>query len=125
MTNKILIADDEENNLKTVARIIKFYHPEVEVEMHTESEKALEILSKNIKDYSFALLDLRFKRQEMQGLELIANTRKISDTFPIIAYSGDNYDKEKILEAGANEVIQKPFEMEHFNEIISKYLKTK
>lgn len=119
---RVLIADDEMDIAKVTSGIIKSFYPEVAVNIYTDSAQASENLSRNKGFYSALISDIRFKGQKMQGIDLIARAREWEKELPIIAYSGDEDNREEALHAGANEFMLKPFNPENFRALLNKYL---
>ncbi|WP_429011972.1 response regulator [Enterococcus faecalis] len=102
--SRILIVEDELD----LANIIKDYLVKelYEVEICTEGDKAIEIFDKF--KPSLVILDLMLPG--MNGYEICQNIR-IKSTIPILILSakGDEFDKVKGLNLGADDYITKPF----------------
>jgi len=57
----------------------------------------------------------------VSGLEAIKQIRGFNKEIPIIMVAG-SLDRKIALEAGANDYIEKPFDLDDFRERISQYL---
>jgi DNA-binding response OmpR family regulator len=102
---RVMLVEDQ----KSVARFIK---KSLEAESYCvdaagDKDTALQLGSQNI--YDLILLDLDM--QESRGLELLAEVRQRYAGIPVVAMTSRNGIEEsaKVLEAGADECLAKPF----------------
>ena len=60
----------------------------------------------------------------INGTEATSEIRKFNSYIPIVALTAIslNENREMLLSYGMNEVITKPFEPEHFYNVVTKYL---
>ena len=108
----VLIVDDEPDNLKVAQTILNFQGAEVHIaEDGVQGMKVLETLRP-----SFILMDISMPN--MNGWEMIKAIREDVDLqkTPVIALTAHAMagDKEKILEAGCDGYISKPFRLGSF-----------
>lgn len=104
---KILIAEDDENSFYLLEYILHEHDAEI---IHTwNGEDTIHVL-KNNPDVSLILMDIRMPG--MNGLESAKKIREFNTTVPIIAQTAmfDKDDKNKVLEAGCNDMILKPID---------------
>jgi DNA-binding NtrC family response regulator len=125
-TNKrALVADDDVEVAITTSKIISRCYPGVSVDIFTDSEEAAKAISENPKNhYSVFISDIDFNR-EPKGLGLILLARKKSEKLPIIAHSGNNYNKDMALFAGANYFLVKPYLIEELTGPLDKIFQKK
>lgn len=120
MAALILLVEDNEDNIVTVADYLAFkgYHVEV---AHTGQE-ALEFCQGNTPE--LILMDIQMPG--MSGIEAIQLLRQRPPTAvtPIFAVTALVMagDRERCLEAGANEYLSKPLHMRGLLETIQQYL---
>jgi len=116
----ILIVDDEPDNLGVARKVLQFNGAEVHI-----ARNGLEGLSvlENITP-SFVLLDLSMP--EMDGWAMFKSIRSKNNfqQMPIIALTAHamSGDKERVLEAGFDGYIAKPFRIQSLLEEISYWL---
>ncbi|WP_185151723.1 response regulator [Chryseobacterium sp. SN22] len=116
---KILICDDNHDNLDTVAFILE--HEGYCVSKETDSTN----LIKKITDKNPDILIVDIWMPKITGDEIIRMIRADSEfkELPIIAYSA-RYDIEKVaIEAGADDYVSKPFDISHLIGAINRVLK--
>lgn len=104
MTNKILIAEDDED----IVGLLKLYLESdgYELVLAHDGEEAFEKAMQN--DISLAILDIMMPK--MNGYELTKRLREVTQ-IPILILSAKNLDSEKILglDLGADDYLTKPF----------------
>lgn len=121
MASKILVVDDSEVIQSVVSKALKLNGYE-DVLKASNGAEALEIIKKEKGKISLYIFDVNMP--VMDGLTLVAETRKIDTTTPIIMLTTET-DKEKMITAknsGATGWIIKPFEADKFIKVISMYL---
>jgi len=117
---KVLIVDDEPDNVKVAQKILSYSGAEVHI-----ARNGLEgLTSLDVFMPTFILLDLSMP--EMDGWEMLARLR-CDNTFmhtPVIALTAHAMagDREKVLDAGFNGYIAKPFRLDSFLEDIQRCL---
>jgi PAS domain S-box-containing protein len=121
---RILLAEDNMINRKIVLRILekKLGYHAVTV---TNGKDAIAHLEK--KDYDLVLMDCQMP--EMDGYEATRRIRDESSSvrnhrIPVIAMTANAMkgDREKCLEAGMDDYISKPVNMDEFVDVIKQYL---
>ncbi|MDR1903272.1 MAG: response regulator [Treponema sp.] len=119
---RILIVDDVELNSEIIAAMLEDFGPALEYAKDGEEAVARFLQNK----YDFILMDLHMPG--MDGFEaarrIRASGRPGCESTPIIAVSADTGDEavQKSREAGMNDYINKPVEMESLLSVISRYL---
>ncbi|MCJ7553412.1 MAG: response regulator [Ignavibacteriaceae bacterium] len=117
---KILLVEDDSINAAYVNRILGKNHS---VEIVTEGNEA--IIKSKAKKYDLILMDIGL-RGNVDGAEATRQIRKDSTnaTTPIIALTAYAMagDKEKILRAGLDDYLSKPFTRNDFFRIVDKYI---
>ena len=117
---KVLIVDDEPDNVKVAQKILSYNGAEVTIAVNgLEGLKALEVFRP-----TFILLDLSMP--EMDGWEMLVQVRRNNDfaRTPVIALTAHamSGDRERALHAGFNGYIAKPFRLNSFLEDIQQCL---
>lgn len=121
LSKKILLVDDDMRNLFAVSKILKEHSMEI-----IKAENgiiALDMLTKH-PDTDMVLMDIMMP--EMDGYETMRRIRQ-QDKFrnlPIIALTAKAMkdDKQKCLDAGANEYIAKPIDMQRLLSLMRVWL---
>ena len=110
MSYRILIVDDNEINLDLVGKILKWDGYEV-----ISAISGAEALQKiGISKPDLAILDLRMP--DIDGFELCRRIHQIPacEDLPVIMLTAASNDADKVQakKAGANDLIEKPFDMD-------------
>lgn len=116
---KILIAEDDENSFYLLEYILHDHDAQI---IHAgNGEDAIHVLRDN-PDVSLVLMDIRMPG--MNGLESARKIREFNTRVPIIAQTAMlvEDDKEKVLEAGCNDIILKPIDKELILSKIKEHL---
>ncbi len=120
MSNQILVVDDNDMNLTLVSKILELEGYQVSVAC--DGGEAIQSMAEKKPD--LAILDVMMP--DMDGYELCRKLREppISATMPIILLTAMNSDMEKDLaiEAGANDIWSKPFDMDTFRRRIGELM---
>lgn len=104
---KVLIVEDDEGISDFVN--LELQHEGYETVVADTGRKALELFEKENPD--LILLDIMLP--ELSGLEVLRRIRKTSDVCVILLTArGETYDKVNGLNAGADDYLPKPFEIE-------------
>ena len=121
---RILVAEDNTINQKIALRLLEKklgYH----VDVVTNGREALESLKKI--DYDLVLMDCQMP--EMDGYETTHAIRDESSSvrnhgIPIIAMTASAMkgDREKCLEAGMDDYVSKPINVQEFTNVIERYI---
>jgi CheY-like chemotaxis protein len=117
---KVLIVDDEPDNVKVAQKILSYNGAEVHI-----ARNGVEGLTALSAFYpTFILLDLSMP--EMDGWEMLAQMRRSKDFMetPVIALTAHAMagDRERVFGAGFNGYIAKPFRLNSFLEDIQQCL---
>lgn len=108
MKNKILIVDDEPDNLEYMARVLEKMTEECEIFQSNDGLMAYEVIEKTHPD--LVITDWQMPNS---GIDLIKRMRNNKDylDIPVIVYSGFMASSENVvmaLEAGATDYVNKP-----------------
>jgi two-component system cell cycle response regulator len=121
MVHHILVVDDNDLNLVLLAKILELEG--YQVTMAHSGAEAIKIAAEKMPD--LALLDVMMP--EMNGYELCRKMRQppLSSNIPIVMLTAMSSEGERVqsLEAGANEIWSKPFDMDVFRRRIGELLK--
>lgn len=121
MPYHILVVDDNDLNLVLLAKILELEG--YQVTMAHSGLEAIQSAEQTMPD--LALLDVMMP--EMNGYELCRKMRQppFNMEIPIVMLTAMNSDGERAqaLEAGANDIWSKPFDMEVFRRRIGELLK--
>ncbi len=115
---KILILDDEESFLRTLGDYLKSEN--YDVELSSDARSCLSV----VHDERYALIVLDYKMPGMNGIEFLAQLRKISPKLPVIMVSGYMNTPELIQAAnlGVSVVLEKPFDTKVFLNHIRRFV---
>jgi CheY-like chemotaxis protein len=121
MPNNILVVDDNDMNLTLLSKILELEGYQVTTALN--GMEAIRKAGQLMPD--LAILDVMMP--DMNGYELCRKLRQppFDNKIPIVmltAMSGDK-DRQEALEAGANDVWNKPFDMDLFKRRIGELLK--
>jgi CheY-like chemotaxis protein len=121
MAYHILVVDDNDMNLVLLSKIL-----EMEGYQVTTAQDAMEALKLvEQKKPDLAILDVMMP--EMNGYELCRNMRLLpfGRELPIVMLTAMSSDRERTqaLEAGANDIWTKPFEMNLFRQRVGELIK--
>ena len=118
---KILLVDDDMRNTYSLAKI--FRAKKLEVFVASNGKKAIELLEKN-SDIDMVLMDIMMP--DMDGYTVTQQIRKMQEhkEVPIIAVTANAMkgDKEKCLDAGANDYMSKPIDIDKLFVMIQMWL---
>ena len=116
----ILLVDDEEMVRSLGNRIL--HSVGYKTLLANDGVEAIEIYQQKISEIDLVILDLSMPRKS--GKETMTELKKMNSQVKIIISSGFDRsgDVQKLLEAGAYEFIQKPFQLQNLLKIIRKVL---
>ncbi len=116
---RILLAEDNEINVATIYDFLEFKGYRV-----TVAKDGVEAISLAQNKPDLILMDIQMPR--MDGLEASRHIRANEQTadIPIVALTGlaMSGDRERCLEAGADDYLSKPFQLEQLGAILDQYL---
>jgi DNA-binding response OmpR family regulator len=114
----ILIVDDEKNIRLTLS--VTLESTEMQVDTAINGEEALEKIGQ--KEYDLMLLDI--KMPGMDGIAVLAESRKIRANMPVIMITahGTIENAVEAMKLGAVDFIQKPFAPKEIRELVTKVL---
>lgn len=116
----VLIVDDNKLNLKVAMRLLTPY--EVKVVGVESGKECIDLIQK---DANFDLILLDQMMPEMDGITTLHELRKIKGfTIPVIVLTADALVgvREKYLEAGFEDYLSKPIDVNELNTLLKKYL---
>lgn len=115
---KILIADDDQDILDAIQQLLQIFHYNVDV-----VKEGGNIVSK-VKSTKPDLLLLDLWLSGVNGVDVCQQIRKEKDVqkTPIILFSASNDIKKNSTLAGADDFLEKPFDMDKLLEKIQKYV---
>ncbi len=118
MKKKILICDDDKEITQAGTLFLKDQGYEVKV------LNKCELFEEKVKEYRPDLILLDLWMSEIDGEELTRLIKKDEETqkIPIIIISAYRQTEQKAREAGADDFIYKPFDIEYLEKMIRKYL---
>lgn len=104
---KILIVDDDARNIFALSSYLEM----TGMEVYT-AENGFEAIDLLQKDHEFSIVLMDMMMPEMDGFEAIGNIRKDTSIAPVpviaVTAKAMKGDREKCLEAGADEYVSKP-----------------
>lgn len=116
---RILLADDEEILLLAYQKLLRA--PGITIDTIQNVADAQKMLEKNF--YDAVIVDLRLAgTMEMDGLQIISGTKRRYPQSNIIALTGysDNQIKQKVINAGASYLFEKPVSALLIKELLKK-----
>ena len=123
MPYQIMVVDDNDMNLMLLSKILEMDGYQVRTAIN--GMEAIRLAEQQMPD--LAILDVMMP--DMDGYTLCRKLRQppFNQNIPIVmltAMSGDK-DRQEALEAGANDVWNKPFDMDLFKQRIGELIKKK
>jgi len=124
MKEKILLVDDDNDILSALKMLLV---PEgYDITLTQNPEAALAAIRRE--NFDLVLMDLNYSLDTTsgeEGLQLIANTRKLEETLPIVVMTGWATIEVAVstMQNGANDFIQKPWDIDRLIAIISNQIK--
>ena len=119
MNKKVLIVDDDPRNIFALKLTLKSRG--YQIESCTMAQEAIDILKKD-HHYSAVLMDMMMP--EMDGYEAIRIIREtpVISEIPVVAVTAQAMpeDKQKCLDAGANDYISKPIDVDQLIKALEK-----
>lgn len=114
----IMLADDEEMLSELLAEMLE--SSEYYVIKVKSGEEVLKVLTEEIK---IDLLIIDYNMPEMNGLDCIAELRKLNFNFPVVLSSGSlSFNEELIKKYNINRKLMKPYEFETMLETIRELI---
>ncbi|HEY9677789.1 MAG TPA: response regulator [Drouetiella sp.] len=124
MNNKILAVEDDPTQQFVLKVVLESYG--LQADIVSTAEKALEHLDSEDNDYALILMDIRLPG--MDGYDCSRLIRKKDcariSSIPILAVTAyaASEDRRQCLEAGMNDYISKPYQLDVFQRLINKYM---
>src|SRR3989339_475887 len=115
---KILIVDDDKSILKYISIVIKKYFNNIEIELETEGFLA----GKKIVEFKPDLLILDIRLPGMDGFEVLKQLKKEKMKIIVITAFPTKLIREKIITAGADGYLIKPFTAEELKQKVENLL---
>ncbi len=117
-TGQVLLVEDNVDNQRLISMRIKSLG--AQVELAENGQVAVEKCTD--KNYDLVLMDMQMP--VMDGLEATATLRQQGYNGPIIALTANvlSEDVEKCLQAGCDNYLAKPIDVEKFTSVVSRYL---
>lgn len=117
---RILVAEDNEINIKVVTKIIQHVRPDVLIDVVSSGTEVLQV-TERIK-YDLILMDIHMP--EMDGLEAtkrLMNRKKASEHPAIVALSADTLQAlpDQCIALGMKGFVSKPFKVEDVERVLS------
>ncbi len=119
MNGNILVAEDNTANQMLIEALLEEFGLSFDI-----VENGLEAVEK-VKEKSYDLILMDYNMPKLSGLEATKRIRQFNQQIPIIALSASVQQKdiEKFLDAGMNDTIPKPIDINVMSITLEKYLK--
>ncbi len=119
----ILVAEDEISNYLLLEKVLKKMN--ADLVRAQNGEEAVQIFKDNPKKFDLVLMDI--KMPVMNGLEAVKIMKKLDKSIPVIAQTAYAMpeDRLKALEAGCDDYISKPIDLNEFLETTRSVLNKK
>ena len=117
LQGKILVIDDERGPRESLRMVLKY---DYEIFLAERVDAGVELLREKKPD--LVIMDIRMP--EKSGIEGLQEIREIDANVSIIMLTGygDLETAQKAIRFGANDYLQKPFDITEIQEIIKKYV---
>lgn len=116
----VLVVDDDEDNLRLMTFVLEIFNCTLITAKDGETALAL------AKNYRPDLILLDIILPDLSGVEIVQKLRHNQQTrqIPVIALTAlaTPEDKEKILSAGCNEYMKKPYMVDELEMLLNRYL---
>ena len=116
----VLVVDDNEDNLSLLAFLVE--QLDCTILTAPDGKTALDLVGSQ--QPSLILLDMMLP--DLDGLEVLARIRENPATakIPVIAVTAmaRQQDRDRILSAGCNEYVTKPYNVDHLEALMRRYL---
>ena len=121
MTGKVLLAEDTADNQKLISMYVT--RTGASVEVVSNGKQAVERALKE--DFDLILMDMQMP--VMGGMEAMSKLREKGYTKPIVALTANalRENLEQSLRAGLDEYLTKPVDLNRFNSVLKRFLKSK
>ena len=115
----VLVAEDDESNFKLIRAIIG---KRCRLEWGRTGEELLNLYQQHKEEALMILMDI--KMPIMTGLEATAKLRAEGCKLPIVVQTAYAFtsDRDKALEAGANNVLVKPITLAELRKVVKHYI---
>ena len=115
----VLVAEDDESNFKLIRAIIG---KRCRLEWGRTGEELLKLYQQHKEEALMILMDI--KMPIMTGLEATAKLRADGCKLPIVVQTAYAFtsDRDKALEAGANNVLVKPITLTELRKLVKHYI---
>ncbi len=116
----ILVVEDNDINQLVARDLLEFFG--LNVSMANDGQEGVE----KVKNQSYDLVLMDLQMPIMDGFEATRKIREFNQDIPIIALSAAvmEHDKKLTRDAGMNEHLSKPIDMEELQHLLGKYLET-
>lgn len=121
MKKKILIVDDDPRNIFALKLTLKARG--FQLESSTSAQEAIEMM-KSHNDFSVVLMDMMMPEMDgYEAIKIIRNSEGVQDV-PVIAVTAQAMpeDRQKCLDAGAQDYVSKPINVDVLLSSIEKIL---
>jgi len=110
----ILVVDDNEGVLETVADSLRSLPEELQVHTASSGEDALECARLN--EIELVITDAEMP--VMNGIELLKRWKMMWPRTPVVVMSGDAGLRHRAIYSGANDILAKPFTQERLEALV-------
>lgn len=120
MKDRILLIEDDEIVVNLLIDVLRLKN--LSVDYVTKGMDGIEKIKKE--DYSFVILDLQLP--DIDGFKVLEKIKEIRTSLPVIIITGLGTTENivKAIKMGADDFIEKPFEIERLLETVDKTIKT-
>jgi CheY-like chemotaxis protein len=116
----VLVVDDNEDNLSLLAFLVE--QLDCQILTAVDGKTALDL----VKNYQPSLILLDMMLPDLDGLEVLSRIRQNPGKakIPVIAVTAmaRPQDRERILSAGCNEYVTKPYNVDEIDALMRRYL---
>lgn len=117
---EVLLIEDEAGDILLMRQVLASEPIPINVHVAMDGTQAAEILSRNEFTPDVVILDLKLPK--LSGLGFLEGYRPVA---PVIVFTSSSsiHDRQRALELGANEYIQKPTDLAEYTKMVSQIVR--
>ena len=120
-TTEVLLIEDSPGDVLMVRQALAAVSLPIRVRVALDGEQAIQIMSGGDFQADVIILDLNLPK--VSGFSILQRTRP---TVPVVVFSSSSnaLDRQRSLELGAREFVQKPSDLDEYRQVVSNIVRT-
>jgi DNA-binding response OmpR family regulator len=120
-TTEVLLIEDSPGDVIMVRQALAAVSLPIRVRVALDGEQAIQIMSGGDFQADVIILDLNLPK--VSGFSILQRTRP---TVPVVVFSSSSnaLDRQRSLELGAREFVQKPSDLDEYRQVVSNIVRT-